>query len=393
MSPALKYEYFEKIKERYRKAKKKEKKLILDEFCTVCGYERKYAIKKLSGKKIKTYKSKNKPGPKPKYDNKIIPILQKLWLATDQICSKRLVAAIPQWLPFYEKEYGSLPESIKKQLLAITPSTIDRKLKPVRVKLKRKGLCGTKPGSLLKNHIPIRTDNWDIKKPGFFEADTVAHSGNSLLGDFAWSLTMTDIFSHWTENRATWGKGSEGVKKQIQNVETSLFFTILGFDCDNGSEFLNWALWRYFVDDRKTQPVQFTRSRAYKKNDNAHVEQKNWTHVRQLLGYDRFDNPDVVELMNDLYSNEWSQYQNYFIPTMKLEKKERINSKNKKYHEKNPKTPYQRLIESEHVSEQAKEKLKAQHKTLNPFALKRVIEKKLKIILNIATVSSNMSQP
>lgn len=392
MSPALKKEYFEKIKERYKKAGKKEKKIILNEFCTVCGYERKYAIKKLSGKKKNIVKSKNKPGPKLKYNDSIVPVLKNLWLAMDQICSKRLKAAIPKWLPFYEKEFSNLNKNIKEQLLEIAPSTIDRKLRHVRVKFKAKGRCGTKPGSLLKNHIPVRTDNWDIKKPGFFEADTVAHCGNSLLGDFVWSLTMTDIFSHWTENRAAWGKGAEGIKKQIKDIEACLFFAILGFDCDNGSEFLNWALWRYFVDDRKTQPVQFTRSREYKKNDNAHVEQKNWTHVRQLFGYDRFDNHNIIDFMNDLYKNEWNAYQNYFLPTMKLLKKERINSKNKKHYEKMPKTPYQRLLESKNISEQAKESLNSKYKTLNPFTLKKAIEKKLKIILNIATVSSNISQ-
>jgi len=390
MSPALKKEYFEKIKERYKKASKKEKHLILDEFCTVCGYERKYAIKKLSAKR-KAEPNKNRPGPKPIYDEAITTILKNLWLATGQICSKRLKAAIPEWLPFYEKEYGKITPQSRIKVLKITPSTIDRKLRPARVKFKKKGLCGTKPGSLLKTHIPIRTDNWDIDRPGFLEADTVAHCGRSLIGDFAWSLTMTDIASHWTENRAVWNKGAAGIKEQIKDIEACLFFIILGFDCDNGSEFLNWALWEYFVKNRANKPVQFTRSREYKKNDNAHVEQKNWTHVRQLFGYDRFDNPAVVDLMNDVYKNEWGQYQNFFLPTMKLQKKERIRSQNKRHYEETPKTPYQRLIESAHVASEAKEKLRTAYQTLNPFMLKKAIEKKAKIILNKATVSSVMS--
>lgn len=390
MSPAIKKEYFEKIKERYKKANKKTKKTILDEFCMVCGYARKYAIRKLSSKKKKTI-NKKRPGPVPIYDETLTPILKNIWLATGQICSKRLKAAIPNWLPFYEYEYGIISPQNKIKILAITPSTIDRKLRPVRIRFKKKGLCGTKPGSLLKTHIPIRTDNWDIDRPGFLEADTVAHCGGSLLGDFVWSLTMTDIASHWTENRAAWNKGAEGIKEQIKDIEMCLLFIILGFDCDNGSEFLNWALWEYFVKHRANKPVQFTRSREYKKNDNAHVEQKNWTHVRQLFGYDRFDNPAVVALMNDLYKNEWSQYQNYFLPTMKLQKKERIRSQNKRHYEEHPKTPYQRLIESEYVTAESKEKLRSMYQTLNPFKLKKAIEKKTKMILNKATVSSDMS--
>jgi len=390
MSPALKKEYFEKIKERYKKASRKEKKLILNEFCSVCGYERKYAIKKLSTKN-KSIPGKKRPGPKSTYPEILTPILKNIWLATGQICSKRLKAAIPKWLPFYENEYGEISLQNKNKLLKMSPSTIDRKLKPIRFKFKKKGLCGTKPGSLLKTHIPIRTDNWDIDRPGFLEADTVAHCGRSLLGDFVWSLTMTDIASHWTENRAVWNKGAVGIKEQIKDIEACLPFLILGFDCDNGSEFLNWALWEYFVKNRANNPVQFTRSREYKKNDNAHVEQKNWTHVRQLFGYDRFDNKSVVALMNNLYKKEWSQYQNFFLPTMKLVKKERIKSKNKKHYEEIPKTPYQRLLESEHIADKSKKKLKSIYKTLNPFKLKKSIENKSKRILNIATVSSVMS--
>ena len=223
-------------------------------------------------------------------------------------------------------------------------------MKSSRLKL-RKGLSGTKPGSLLKNQIPIRTDNWDINKPGFIEADTVAHCGNSLAGDFIWSITMTDILTGWTENRAVWNKGAIGVNKQVKDIENRLPFELLGFDCDNGSEFLNHHLLRYFTD-RKNK-VNFTRSRPYKKNDNAHVEQKNWTQVRHLFGYDRLDIKSLVEPMNDLYSNEWSLYNNFFRPSQKLIKKTKINSKYIKKYDK-PKTPYERLLDSGILSEEKK---------------------------------------
>jgi hypothetical protein len=213
----------------------------------------------------------------------------------------------------------------------------------------------------------------------------VAHCGNSLVGDFVWSLTLTDIFSGWTENRALWGKGSGEVIKQVKHVEKNLPFKLLGFDCDNGTEFLNYHLIRYFSDRPKQKVVQFTRSRPYHKNDNAYVEQKNWTHVRQLLGYDRFDRKILVPLLNDLYSNEYNLLQNHFCPSMKLISKERINSKYHKKYDK-PQTPYQRLLSSEGVSAEAKQKLMVVHATLNPFELKRVVESKLKTILQSVPV-------
>ena len=201
------------------------------------------------------------------------------------MCGKRLKSALPIWLPHYQKHYGELTGEVKKQLLMMSAASIDRMLKPLRVVNKR-GLCGTKPGSLLRKQIPIKTEQWNEEHPGFVEADTVAHCGMSLAGDFVWSLTLTDIASTWTENRATWNKGSAGVIKQIQAIEKTLPFPLFCFDSDNGSEFLNYHLLTYFQNHPGKTPIQSTRSRPYKKNDNAHVEQKNWTHVRQLFGYD-----------------------------------------------------------------------------------------------------------
>lgn len=193
-----------------------------------------------------------------------------------------------------------------------------------------------------------------------------------------WSITLTDIFTGWTEIRATWNKGAEGVVTQIKNIEKILPFSLKGFDCDNGSEFLNWHLLHYFTKGR-TQSVQFTRSRPYKKNDNAHVEQKNWTHVRHLLGYDRFDDPRLVNLMNDLYQDEWSLYQNHFMPSQKLLEKVKVNSKYKRKYSK-AKTAYERLLESPDVDREIKMSKALLHQTLNPFELKKAIETKLKKI-------------
>ena len=370
-------DYLDAIRSRYRNSSRKDKTVILDEFCAICGYNRKYAIRLLRKKK-KDASPKRKPGPRSVYhDERLIIALKRIWFASDQMCSKKLKSAIPLWLPFYEQEFETLTPVIRDKLLTASPATIDRLLKPVRA-FHKKGRCGTRPGTLLKNQIPIKTHNWDVTRPGFFEADTVAHCGNSMAGDFVHSLTFTDIFSGWTENRAVWGRGSQGVLREIKDIEAMITFPILGFDCDNGSEFLNHHLVRYFTD-RPKAPVLFTRSRPYRKNDNAFVEQKNWTHVRQLLGYDRFDNKEIVPLINDLYKNEWSLFTNFFCPTLKLKEKVKVNSKYIKKYEP-AQTPYQRLAASGDITEEAKEKLKTVYNSLNPFTLKRKIENKLKTI-------------
>lgn len=385
MSLDEKKAYLKAIRGRYKQSNRKGKAQILNEFCAVCGYNRKYAIRILRRRSSKKH---TKPGPPSHYKYEGLMIaLKAIWLATDQMCSKRLKVALYEWLPHYEKENGLLDDVTRGLLYAISPATIDRLLKPVRIKYPNKGISGTKPGRLLKNQIPIRTDNWDITQPGFMEADTVAHCGNSIEGSFVWSLTMTDILSSWTENRATWNKGADGVVKQIKSIEKSLPFDLLGCDCDNGSEFLNYHLIRYLM--KRDKPVQFTRSRPYRKNDNAHVEQKNWTHIRHLFGYDRFENPVLVDLMNDLYAKEWSLYQNHFCPVMKLIEKTKINSRYQKRYDK-PKTPYIRLMTSEHISQDKKQELRELHKSLNPFGLKRMINKKLKHIFKFVQVSQNV---
>jgi hypothetical protein len=383
--------YLETIRQRYKNASKSKKGIILSEFCETFGYNRKYAIRQLN-KKPKRRKVKARPG-RPRYEKtKLIRALKVIWRASEQMCSKKLKAALPEWLPHYEQENEVFSDSVRGQFYSLSSATIDRWLAPYREENKsRKGLCGTKPGTLLKNQIPIKTNHWDVNCPGFLEADTVAHCGNSLAGDFVWSITYTDIFSTWTEIRATWNKGGEGVKEQTMQVEACLPFPILGFDCDNGSEFLNWHLIRYFTERQNTKPVQFTRSRPYHKDDNAHVEQKNWTHVRQLLGYQRFDDVRLVAMMNDLYCNEWSLYQNHFSPSMKLKEKIKINSRYQKKYDL-PKTPYQRLLDSEHIADEIKARLKAKHALLNPFALKRIIHQKVNCILQLASVTSSMRQ-
>lgn len=384
MSPQSKKEYLKTLRLRYEKATSKAKKSeILDELCANLNFNRKYAIRRLGNFKIlRRPKNKHKPGPKSKYQElEFLNVLKEIWMTANLPCSKRLKAILPIWLPTYSQEFGALKFEILKKLLKVSPATIDRVLKPIRHLYRGKGRSATKPGLLLKHHIPIKTDQWDESRPGFLETDTLMHCGTSLEGFYAVSTTAVDIATGWIEQRATYGKGQREIAEKIKEIEASLPFLILGFDCDNGHELLNQALMRYFLN--RKDPVQYTRSRAYHKNDNAHVEGKNWTHVRQWLGYRRFENPKIVDWLNDLYKNEWRLFHNFFMPSVKLKAKERIGSKIVKRHDA-PKTPFQRILNSKFISPQTKENLKEQFKSLNPFKLRKTIDEKIAIIHSLA---------
>jgi hypothetical protein len=379
MSPRSKREVLEAILVRYRKSARTVKTAILNEFCEACGYHRKHALRLLN-----TFQRFNKPKKRQRgrarvyRPEELLLPLKRIWKAAYMPCSKRLKACIPHWLSGYAKTYGPLPLPVINALLRISPATIDRMLKPERAKHRLFGRATTKPGTLLKKHIPVKVDQWDEKRPGFLEADSVSHCGSSTEGVYASTLDCVDIATTWTEQRAVWGKGYQPVIEQIQNIERRLPFPLLGFDSDNGSEFINHHLLRYLTEGRK-RPVQFTRSREYKKDDNAHVEQKNWTHVRQWLGYDRLDDPSVVPLMNDLYTTEWRLFHNFFCPSTKLISKKRIASKTIKRYD-TPKTPYQRIMESPDIPEKTKQQLTEQLQDLNPFELRNAMEAKLKKI-------------
>lgn len=380
MSPRSKKEHIEAIFLRYKRAPYKEKTIILDEFCATCGYHRKHAIRLLRRFRRFINPKIKKQGRSPVYHTKVIlKPLKQIWLTANLPCSKRLKAILPLWLPGYVQFFGDLPSEVSQALLNISAATIDRLLHPVRIQYKTRGRATTKPGTLLRKQIPIKTNQWDESRPGFLEADTVAHCGQSLSGMFAYTIDCVDIATGWSEQRAVWGKGESAVLEQIQQIEKSLPFPLLGFDSDNGSEFLNHHLLKHFA--QRKRPVQFTRSRAYHKDDNAHIEQKNWTHVRQWLGYQRLDDPTVVPLLNNLYRHEWRLFHNFFCPSVKLLSKERIGSKTIKHHDR-PKTPYQRILDSPLIPPSVKQSLSNQLEKLNPFVLRKSMEKKLKKIFN-----------
>lgn len=379
--------YLKNLSKRYLAAGKREKGIILQELCESSGYHKKHAIRLLNKVPKRTQRKIKTGRPNVYPEDFYLEPLKRIWLLSDQPCGKRLKMILPLWLPFYGEAYEVLEPAIYDGLISMSAATIDRLLTPLRIKYKR-SLGGTKPGSILKKHIPVKTNQWDENKPGYLEADTVAHCGSSLSGNFVWSLTMTDICSGWTELRAVWNKGATGVVSQIEDIEHCLPFLILGFDCDNGSEFLNWHLMHYFSNEEGAHRIHFTRSRPYHSDDNAHVEQKNWTHVRQLFGYARFDNEALVKLMNDLYKNEVSQLNNFFLPNFKLIQKQRVQAKVIKKHSK-PETPYQRLMKSDFIDEARKKELTEMYNQLNPFILQKAIQKKLKRIFALVNIKTD----
>jgi hypothetical protein len=366
------------IYSRYHQAKRKEKTHILDEFCKVYGCHRKHAIRLLKGPPP----SKQRPRRhlrKPLYGSRLISILQAVWKASGYLWSKRLKAALPLWLPWIRHRFQTSPQ-LERQLLSISPAQIDRRLKPVKHRLRRRIYGRTKPGTLLKHHIPIKTDAWDVRVPGFTEVDLVSHSGDCAEGDFAYTLDVTDIHTGWVERRAVLGKGQHAVLAAIQQIQEALPFKLLGIDCDNGSEFINAHLYRYC----QGRAIQLTRGRPYKKDDNAHIEQKNWTHVRKLLGYVRYDTQEAVETMNDLYRNELRSFQNFFQPSVKLVKKVRIGSRLKRVYDA-PQTPLERVLKSNESDPAQLAQLKKLQSQLDPFELSSAIDQKLEIIYRMAS--------
>ena len=352
------------------------KSRLLDEFCEHYGYERKYAIKLLGGTVEAVSTKHSPPGPEPRY-GPIVEVIEQVWTAAEQLCGKRLVRALPLWLPHYERHYGKLLPTQRKLIGEVSAATLDRLLADKKAR-RSKGLGGTKPGTLLRHHVPIQGEVWNEQRIGFMEADSVAHCGSSLAGNFIWSLTYTDLASTWTEGRAVWNRGSTGVLDQTRDVESELPFAILGFDFDNGSEWLNWALIRYL--QVRTKPIQLSRSRPYHKDDNAHVEQKNWMWPRQLLGYGRLERAEVVKPINSLYKEVWGPLHNFFLPSMKLVKKWRVGSRWVRRYDA-AQTAYQRLVVSGQLKCGEAARLRERYESLDPFKLAAELERRLNPIL------------
>ena len=374
------------LKDRYQRSSKKEKSIILNGFIQLTGYNRCYAcqilnVKKekvlgymnIDGKRVRLVRDKGKIKRKKKkiYDQDVLLTLKEIWKISDYICSKRLAPFLSEIIPVLEK-YGeiNLATKVREKLFKISAATIDRLLADTRKRDRIKGRSTTRPGSLLKKSIPIRTfADWDEKVPGFFEVDLVSHDGGAVRGDFLQSLNFTDIATGWVEMIAVKNKAQIWVFVGIKRIKGRLPFSILGLDSDNGAEFINAHLIRYCEEHK----ITFTRSRPYRKNDSCFVEQKNWSVIRRAVGYGRYDTDKELSILNELYGY-LRLYVNFFQPVRKLIKKERIGSKiTKRYDE--AKTPYRRVLESPDIKEEIKVKLKNQYAMLNPAELKRKITK------------------
>ena len=370
MSLNSKRELLEVVRSRYLKAKKVEKQKMLDEFTSATGYHRKHAIRILKNKiqvqnrlkrKTKTYKSI--------YGGEVVQALEQIWEIYGCICSKRLQPFLPEAIRVLERcQEIELSQDTKELLLKISSASIDRCLRPVRLQAPH-GLSTTKPGSLLKNQIPVHTfTEWDEEQPGFLEIDLVAHCGNTTEGQYLNTLTCTDICTGWTEVTALPHRSQEAVSEAIHQMRQRLPFPLLGIDSDNGSEFINDLLYRYCLDEK----ITFTRSRPYKKNDQAHVEQKNWSVVRRTVGYDRWETQQEPALLEAIHV-DLRLYINFFQPSFKLIAKERLGNKTIKRYDP-AKTPYRRLLARKDISLEAKAQLMNCYLQLNPAELRRRID-------------------
>jgi len=379
MGSQWKWGYMKTMYVRYSKVKnRKEKSGILDEFCRTYDCHRKHALRLLNGQPP----GETKPVPKkrkPIYTNRVISIIEKVWEASGFLWSKRLKSAIVLWMPWIQERFHLSPHE-HAQLLSISPAQMDRRLKSKKQWIRKKVYGSTRPGAILKHQIPVKTDSWNIRLPGYIETDLVSHCGGSASGDFANTVNWTDILTQWVERRAVMGKGREVVLQALKSMQQAMPFDLRGIDSDNGSEFINFHLYEYC----RLNHIDFTRSRPYKKDDNAHIEQKNWTCVRQILGYLRYDSQTVIDAINALYKHELRIFQNYFQPSVKLIKKIRTGSKVKKIYD-TPKTPFQRLIASGKGRPKDIKDFLNLAQQYNPFELSSIIEEKLDTIYSMAS--------
>lgn len=371
-------EYVEALRGRYSCGSKKEKGKVLDEFVRVVGCHRKSAVRLLGNRKKANHQGRRGRGRV--YKGEVVNILRMAWEATDHLCSKRLQPFLPELVPVLRR-YGNrhISAEVATELCRMSPSTIDRLLGPWRRSAGQHRFSLTKPGTLLKNAIPIKTyAEWDDARPGFLEVDLVHHSGASEEGFYLTTLSAVDVATGWSECMAVWGKGQERVGAAIHKMRQRLPFPLLGLDSDNGSEFIN----RHLLTYCQKEQVTFTRSRSYKKNDSCYVEQKNWSVVRRIIGYDRYSSKTSLETMNRIY-DILRRYVNFFQPAMKLCSKTRHGSKVHRVYD-TAQTPYRRLLASGVLTGDMRHSLAATYAGLNPFLLRRHLDDNLKRLWDLA---------
>ena len=323
-------------RERYRESDRAGRSAVLDEFCQLSGYHRKYAIT-LLGRLHEDAAAGRRRGPT--YSRQALCVIEGVWKASGYPWSVRLKALLPLWMPWARSHIKGISDEVEHEVLCISARQIDRRLATKKRRLKRRCYGRTKPGTLLKHQIPIHTGPWDVSEPGYVEVDLVSHSGSDARGEFAYTLNLTDVYLGWCESRAILGRGQEGVVKALDAIRCSMPFPLRGIDSDNGSEFINFHLAGYC----RTHDIQFTRGRPYNKDDNAHVEQKNWTHVRRFFGWERYDRPHLIAVMNALYQHELRTMMNLFQPSVKLIERKRVGTRMRRRYDA-ARTPLDRLL-------------------------------------------------
>jgi hypothetical protein len=371
MTKRSRRELLETLQPRYLRAKRAEKRRMLDEFTAATGFHRKYAVRLLRhGYRHRKGKPK---GRRAIYRGEVVTVLEQIWEVYGRICSKRLHPYLPEGLRVLERcGEIQLSAEARQLLLSISSASMDRCLRPVRIQSPRHGLSTTKPSGLLLKAIPVRTfADWKEDQPGFMEIDLVAHCGETTEGQFLNTLNCTDLCTGWTEPLALRRHSQEAVRDALQFMRQGLPFALRGIDSDNGGEFINDLLYRYCLNDR----ITFTRSRPYKKNDQAHIEQKNWSVVRHTIGYDRLESEAEFLLLQSIYA-DLRLYSNFFQPVLKLLTKERIGSKSVRRYDQ-ARTPYQRVLERPEIAFQAKARLTQLYVQLNPVTLRTSIDQKV----------------
>lgn len=376
VGPQARREYLERMRERYQGTARRARGRLLDEVCEMTGYHRKAVIRLL--RRGGAGGRRRRRGRPVRYGPEVIAALQGIWTAAGYPWSVRLKALLPLWLPWARKRLRLTPP-IEAALRRMSPRQMDRRLQPHKRQLGKRMYGRTKPGTLLKHQIPIQTERWNTTTAGFTEIDLVSHSGECAEGEFIYSLNLTDMHTTWVETRAVMGKGELRVQEALETMRQALPFRLRGIDSDNGSEFINHHLYRYC----QRQQVQFTRGRPYKKDDNAHIEQKNWTHVRKLVGYDRYDSVAALGALNVLYA-DLRLFQNLWLPSVKLLRKTRVGSRLRRQYGP-PQTPFERVRASGDVDAAKLVELTRLRDATDPFALAARIDQQLDRVYALAT--------